>query len=57
MARTTRFLCPGHDKVNVSIRFGKQGEEGPRSHLNCFPEFYLLTLEGKLLDRKQRRVF
>lgn len=51
-AEMTEFIFLGHDEVNVSIQCSKQAEEGLRLHLNHFPEFFFLTMDGKSLRLK-----
>ena len=51
-AEMTEFIFLGHDEVNVSIQYSKQAEEGLRLHLNHFPEFFFLSMDGKSLRLK-----
>lgn len=51
-AEMTEFIFLGHDEVNVSIQYSKQPEEGLRLHLNHFPEFFFLSMDGKSLRLK-----
>lgn len=44
---TDEFISLGHNEVNISVQYSKQGEEGLRLPLNHFPEFFFLTLDGK----------